>query len=219
MRKALSDRSLLSGMYVARTDSHLIKQGVPMSLIDKVVAAVLPLESEEERQQARERARSAAPVGGWLSMVLDHHLAIESAFSEVRNATTPSTRTAAQKALALVLTGHSLAEEAVLYPALALTDHKAHAEKAYVEQSAAKVQMAALEDLDPMSQDFLDKLEHIRGAVAHHVYEEEATWFVDLQSEDSAAEAKLAARYQEEFERYCGGHAVSAPVATSTITR
>lgn len=25
----------------------------------------------------------------------------------------------------------------------------------------------------PLSQDYLDKLEHIRGAVAHHVYEEE----------------------------------------------
>jgi len=40
--------------------------------------------------------------------------------------------------------------------------------------TAAKVQMALLEDVPPKSQTFLDKLEHIRGAVAHHVYEEES---------------------------------------------
>jgi len=57
---------------------------------------------------------------------------------------------------------------------------QAHSTKAYTEQSAAKVQMGLLEDLEPMSQEYLDKLEHIRGAVAHHVYEEEGTWFVEL---------------------------------------
>ena len=36
-----------------------------------------------------------------------------------------------------------------------------------------------------MSQDYLDKLEHIRGAVAHHVYEEEGTWFLELKEKAS----------------------------------
>ena len=56
-----------------------------------------------------------------------------------------------------------------------------------------------------MSQDYLDKLEHIRGAVAHHVYEEEGTWFLELKEKVSAADqTKLTAQYEEEFDRYVG---------------
>jgi hypothetical protein len=65
--------------------------------------------------------------------------------------------------------------------------------------------MALLEKMAPMTQDYLDKLEHIRGAVAHHVYEEEGTWFLELHEKAARAEqAKLGQRYQEEFERYVG---------------
>jgi hypothetical protein len=56
-----------------------------------------------------------------------------------------------------------------------------------------------------MTQDYLDKLEHIRGAVAHHVYEEEGKWFLEIKEKVPAADqVKLAARYQEEFNRYVG---------------
>lgn len=176
-----------------------------MSIVDKVIAAVTPPESEEARAEARSKARAAALPGSWLEMVLDHHLGIEAAFAASANATTSAERVAACKQLALKLTGHSIAEETVIYPALALNGEKGHAEMAYVEQSAAKVQMAALEELDPMSQDFLDKLEHIRGAVAHHVYEEEGSRFTDLCEKASAeAQQRLTTRYTEEYTRYCG---------------
>ena len=63
--------------------------------------------------------------------------------------------------------------------------------------------MGLLEDLEPMSQEYLDKLEHIRGAVAHHVYEEEGNWFVDLKRKlPPADQTKITFRYQEEFSRY-----------------
>jgi hypothetical protein len=188
-----------------------------MSVMDKVVSAVTPPESDEDRAQARAKARAAAERGGWLSMVLDHHLEIESAFAAVRGAADAASRVAAQKRLALILTGHSLAEECVLYPALALHGEKAHSTKAYTEQSATKVQMAALEELDPMSQDYLDKLEHIRGAVAHHVYEEEGNWFLDIRDKlDAAAQSKLGSRYREEFERYIGTAGASGASRTAT---
>jgi hypothetical protein len=59
-----------------------------------------------------------------------------------------------------------------------------------------------------MSQDYIDKLEHIRGAVAHHVYEEEGTWFLEIKEKLSAQkQAKLTERYQEEFDRYVGSDA------------
>jgi Hemerythrin HHE cation binding domain len=173
-----------------------------MSLIDKVVAAVTPPESEEQRAEARQKAQGAATDGDWLSLVLQHHRQIESGFAAVSNASDSATRTAAHKRLALLLTGHSIAEEAVLYPALSKAD-EGHTTKAYTEQSAAKVQMALLEDLPPMGQEYLNKLEHIRGAVAHHVYEEEGTWFLELKRKLAPADqVKLTFRYQQEFSRY-----------------
>jgi hypothetical protein len=182
-----------------------------MSLIDKVVAAVTPPESDHARAEARAKARAAATPGDWLSLVLDHHLEIEAAFARVEGATDAASQTRALQELATILTGHSIAEEAALYPALAQDDQKGHATMAYTEQSAAKLQMGLLENLAPMSQEFRDKLEHIKGAVAHHVYEEEGTWFLNLKRDSSAGEQlKLTQRYQEQFLRYMGKDAKAA---------
>jgi hemerythrin superfamily protein len=177
-----------------------------MSIVDKVVAAVTPLESQQEREDARAKARAAAAAGDWLSLILEHHELIENAFAAVEAAADPSQRVAAQKELAVLLTGHSNAEESVIYPALVRADEKGHATMAYTEQAAAKMEMGELETLQPTSQEYLDKLRHIRGAVAHHVYEEESAWFLELKDrlpEDD--QAHLTQRYQEEFERYVGG--------------
>ncbi|MEA3540960.1 MAG: hemerythrin domain-containing protein [Pseudomonadota bacterium] len=174
-----------------------------MSIIDKVVAAVTPPESAEARAKARAKAEAAARPGDWLSQILDHHRQIEALFAAVKSATTAEARREAQKRLAVILTGHSVAEEAAIYPALAADKQVGHAELAYQEQSAAKMEMGLLERLDPMSQDYLDKLEHIRGAVAHHVYSEEGTWFLELAKDVGPDEqAMITQRYKEEFERY-----------------
>jgi hemerythrin superfamily protein len=176
-----------------------------MSIIDKVVSAVTPIESDDARREARAKAKRAAQPGDWLSMVVDHHEQIEAAFAAVKSASTAATRTAAQKRLGILLTGHSNAEESVIYPGLTKIDEKGHATSAYTEQAAAKTQMALLEGLAPMTQEYLDKLEHIRGAVAHHVYEEENSWFPELKEKAPAADqVKLTERYHEEFSRYVG---------------
>ena len=73
-----------------------------------------------------------------------------------------------------------MAEEAVIYPALAQAGKQGHANTAYTEQVAAKQQMAALEVMDPMSEDYLDKLGHLEGAVKTHVFQEESDWFIDM---------------------------------------
>ena len=154
-------------------------------------------------------------------MVLDYHQQIEAAFAAVKAATTSATRVSAQEELAVVLTGHSIAEEAVLYPALVAADEKAHATKAYTKQSAAKTQMCLLETIPPMSQDYGDKLEHIRGAVAHPVYEEEETWFLVLKEKlPSAEQARLSERYEKEFSRYVGdskGHPLQTRRAGNSL--
>lgn len=176
-----------------------------MSLIDKVKAVVSPTEESSKNLEARQKAKAAAGSSGWLAQVLEHHHRVEEAFAACRDATSASGRRAAQKWLALLLTAHSIAEEAVIYPAMANGDQKSHADEMYKEQSDAKVQMAALDDLDPMSADYLDKLEGIRGAVAHHVAEEEGEYFPKLKEEaGSAVNAKLTRHYREAFERYMG---------------
>lgn len=181
-----------------------------MSLVDKFIAAVTPPESEEARVQAREQANAAAMPGDWLSQILDHHLDIEEAFEAVKTAEDKFQRLAEFKQLAILLNGHSLAEEVVVYPMLGAAGEKGHAGLAYNEQAMTKVQMAALETIDPMSQDFIDKLEHIEGAVAHHVYTEEGDWFLDLKKQATPEQdALLTERYAEEYARYVGDDALS----------
>jgi hypothetical protein len=176
-----------------------------MSIIDKAIAAITPPESDEARADARTKAEAIATPGSWLSQILDHHLEIEARFADVKAAKSADARREAQKELALILTAHAIAEEAAIYPALAADKQVGHAELAYQEQSAAKMEMGLLERLDPMSEDYLDKLEHIRGAVAHHVYSEEGTWFPELSKDLSDGDqAMITKRYEEEFERYAG---------------
>jgi hypothetical protein len=66
--------------------------------------------------------------------------------------------------------------------------------------------MAALEVMDPMSEDYLDKLGHLEGAVKTHVFQEESDWFIDMKEQAPAdAQAHATARYKEESERYFEG--------------
>lgn len=177
-----------------------------MSIIDKAIAAVTPPVSDEKRAEAHAKARAAAEPGDWLSQILDHHEEIDAAFAAVKAATTAEARRKAEKTLGTLLTGHSMAEEAVIYPALAQAGKQGHANTAYTEQAAAKMQMAALEVMDPMSEDYLDKLGHLEGAVKTHVYQEESDWFVDMKRDAPAdAQARATARYAEEYGRYIDG--------------
>jgi hypothetical protein len=177
-----------------------------MSILDKAIAAITPPVSEAKRQEAHAKARAVAEPGDWLSQILDHHEEIEQAFAETRAASSADGRRAAQKRLGVLLNGHAMAEEAVIYPALAQEGKQGHANTAYTEQSAAKMQLAALETLDPLSEDYLDKLGHLEGAVATHVYQEESDWFPYMKEFAPAeAQARATTRYAEEYGRYIEG--------------
>jgi hemerythrin superfamily protein len=176
-----------------------------MSLLDKIAAAVTPMASDEDRAAARRNAEQLSQGDDWLGQVLDHHRQIEAAFDRALNASDVQGRRSATSELGVILMAHSNAEEAVLYPALVEGSSKAHTTMAYEEQAAAKINMAILESLDPMSQEWRDKLEHIQGAVAQHVYQEESTWFSDLQRNVPAdKQAQMTKRYAEEFHRNSG---------------
>lgn len=174
-----------------------------MSVIDKVLGAITPLPNEERRAEATRNAREQAAEGDWLSMVLDHHELIRTAFAQCKAANTAAERTAAARQLAVILNGHSLAEEVVLYPALAQVGEKVHAGHAYTEQTTAKMQMAELENIAPSTPEWKDKIEHIEGAVLTHMFEEESGWFLKLRQKGEH-QNRLTARYVEEYERYVG---------------
>ena len=174
-----------------------------MSLIDKIAGAVTPQPNEDKRAEATAEARAVATPGDWLSLVLDHHDLIREAFVAGKLARGAADRTAAMKTLAVLLNGHSLAEEVVLYPALGHADEKVHAAQAYLEQTVAKNQMAELERIPPSTEPWLDKWEHIEGAVLTHMYEEESGWFLEL-LEKGENQDRLTLRYAEEYDRYVG---------------
>lgn len=174
-----------------------------MSVVDKVLGAITPVPDEKLRAEATRKARKAAGRNDWLAQVLDHHDLIRAAFDECKAATSAADRTAAMQRLTLILNGHSVAEEIVLYPALAQAGEKGHAGHAYIEQTTAKMQMAEWENIAPSSQAWKDKLEHIEGAVLTHMFEEESGWFLKLK-EKGEHQTRLTARYAEEYARYTG---------------
>lgn len=178
-----------------------------MSLIDDAVAAVTPAPSNQDRLDARDRARAVASEGDWLSLILDHHVQLEQAFAQVLSESSAQSRMNAFKQLGVVITGHAGAEETVIYPAMDMTGESRHADHAYQEQVTVKKGMAELEQLDPMTQEFQDKLEDLRDAVARHMVEEEGEWFPDLRQADDVDQGMLTARYREEYERYVGAPA------------
>lgn len=177
-----------------------------MSVVDKVIDALTPPETEEQRLDAHDKARAACAPGDWLSMALDHHEQIYAAFEAVKQAGSPDEARTAQQRLMALFTGHGTAEETVLYPSLAKDGQKGHATQAYTEQATAKMQFAELERLAPLSQEYMEKLGHIEGAVKHHIYEEESMWFLDMKENAPADLQQLAtARFREEYERYMNG--------------
>jgi hypothetical protein len=188
-----------------------------MSIVDKMVAALTPTESDLSRREAHAKARAAAEGRDWLGQILDHHEAIEAAFAAVKAATDIDGRRAAQTELAILLSAHANAEEAVIYPALIHFGHEKHGTAGYEEQAGAKADLGELEYLDPLGLEFEDKLDHIREAVAHHVYEEESDRFLDLKQLTSTDQAHLTLRYNQEFRRFSGIDGDSEPPRVNEI--
>lgn len=185
-----------------------------MSFLDKLAAAVTPTASDEQRADARRKADELARSEPWLAMILDQHRDIERLVTEAKNAPEARARMDAVRALGATLTGHSTAEEAVLYPDIAEASGKTHAGMAYEEHAMTKIQMAKLEKMDPGSEEWREKLEHIEGALQQHMYQEEDSWLPDLvENLPDQEKARMTQRFAEEYERYCGERATTGSTA------
>ena len=176
-----------------------------MSFLDRIAAAVAPAATDEQRAEARLKVEQMSSSDEWLAIIVKQHKQIESLVHEGLNAQGAEAQAQAVRDLGWVLTGHSMAEEAVLYPEISEHSSKTDAGMAYEEHAMTKVQLAKLEKLDPLSQNWREKLAHIQSALQQHMYQEEGTWLPHLAEKSPAGEkSRMTQRFVDEFERYCG---------------
>jgi hemerythrin superfamily protein len=171
-----------------------------MALMDKHVA-VTPV-GKDERGETRAKARAAAGHNDWLAHIVRHHEQIEALFTVLLAAPDEPSRRQGLTELALILTAHANAEEAVIYPALVHFGHGPGEMLGYTQQAEAKAQLGELAYLDSMSPEFCRQLQILRSAVLQHMNEEEGARLLALAALPANEQELLTSRYLEEFERY-----------------
>ncbi|MFW5634213.1 MAG: hemerythrin domain-containing protein [Erythrobacter sp.] len=176
-----------------------------MSFLDRIAAKVTPAASKDDRAEARRKVKRMTSGEPWLAMIVEQHERIERHFDEARNARDAKGRVDAMRALEKELTGHATAEEAIVYPVVSEDSGKTHAGMAYEEHAMTKINLAKLERIDPDSREWMEKLDHIEGAVRQHIYQEESSWLPDLVEKTSPRDKEVInRRFTEEYERYMG---------------
>jgi len=139
-------------------------------------------------------------MGNVVDLILNDHRELERLFDQLKNQ--PETRANTLPVMMTLLTAHSRAEEAEVYPAATdagVDKDVEHSQKEHLEAD----QLAADLEATPIdSPDFESKLTKLIDAVKHHVEEEEATVLPGMQSGlpaerlDALGEAFLASREQ-----------------------
>jgi hemerythrin superfamily protein len=98
------------------------------------------------------------------------------------------------------LVRHEVAEEVVVYPTIRseAPDGEAEVEPRLKEQQQAEEMLASMENLDPESDEFGQKLNQLRDDVLEHAQAEEQNIFPLLRAlEDAEQRAHLGARYEK----------------------
>ncbi|UYV15759.1 hemerythrin domain-containing protein [Porphyrobacter sp. ULC335] len=173
-----------------------------MSFLDRIASALAPAASEEKRMEAREQLEQMAVNEPFAEQILAQHRQIESLFAQARDENGPHAQATIEE-LALLLNGHAMAEEAVIYPEISDHSSKAHAGMAYEEHAMTKVQLAALQKMQPGTQEWREKLDHIESAVQQHVYQEESSWLPDvIRYAPAEARQRMSLNFREYFDRF-----------------
>ncbi len=108
-----------------------------------------------------------------VDLIMKDHRELERLFEQLR--TQPDQRPLLVPVMISLLTAHSRAEEAEVYPAAArsgIAEDVEHSQKEHLEADELAAQVAAA---DPTAPDFEEKLRTLVDAVTHHVEEEEST--------------------------------------------
>jgi hemerythrin-like domain-containing protein len=107
-----------------------------------------------------------------VDLIMQDHREVERLFDELKN--NPEKRPNLLPVLTTLLTAHSRAEEAEVYPVAAAEagekDEVSHSQQEHIE---ADQLLAKLAKTDPSSADFDKALQNLIDAVSHHVEEEE----------------------------------------------
>jgi hemerythrin superfamily protein len=151
-------------------------------------------------------AQTDAGGGDWMAMVQAHHAMIDATFKDLlaTRDNQAAQRRALHQRLAYQLTAHSVAEENVLYPGLAMHGLKPGSDKLYHDQAQAKVINAELDmAADKGNAAWLEKVRTLQAAVLQHAkQDEEGDLYPKLKQASSAEEnAKMTAAYRREFAR------------------
>lgn len=172
-----------------------------MTFLDRIAAAIAPAATDEQRMEARRKLEQLAASEPFAQDILDQHRQVEALFKKARNESGPAAQETVEQ-LAILLSAHSMAEEAVVYPEISDHSSKAHASMAFEEHAMAKVQLAALQKLEPGTKEWHEKLDHIESAVQQHVYQEEDSWLPDvIRYAPMAERQRMSIEYRDYFER------------------
>lgn len=173
-----------------------------MSFLDRIAAVLTPAASDEQRAETRAQFELLAAGETFAEDILAQHRRIEALFAEARAATGPEAQAVIAE-LAILLNAHSMAEEAVVYPEVSDHSSKAHAGMAYEEHAMTKVQLAALQKLEPGTQEWREKLDHIESAVQQHVHQEEGSWLPDvIRYAPAGVRQRMSMDFRDYFERF-----------------
>ena len=190
MRPAIQNRRLHKQPGVHMTVSR--------RLLISSAAALLPLQTAV--------AQTAAAKGDWLAMIQAHHAMIAKSFDQLM-ASGNRTYLQRDRLIALIgyqLSAHSLAEENVIYPALAMSGMTADSDKLYLYQSHAKVMNAQMELAARANREgsaWMEPAKALQAAVMKHAKEdEEGRLYPALKQKISPEQnALLTAGYAREF--------------------
>lgn len=173
-----------------------------MSLLDRIAATILPGASDKDRANARLQIEKLAAGETFAEDIIRQHKQIEQLFSDARSSTGESAHSTVTE-LAMFLTGHSTAEEAVIYPEFSSHSSKVHAAMAYDQHAMAKIELAKLQRLHPGSKEWRQKLGQIESAVQQHIYQEESSWLPDVIRFGPIDERRrMSVAFRDHFDRF-----------------
>ncbi|WP_144126564.1 hemerythrin domain-containing protein [Catellatospora sichuanensis] len=136
-----------------------------------------------------------------ITLIEQDHRALEELFERLQSGS--ADRELLFQQMAAMLTAHSRAEEAEVYPAIAKAGEQDEVDHAREEHAQADELVAQLKTMDPESAEFGEVLARLIDAVNEHVAEEESTTLpalrdsVDGERLEQLAESFLARRGQE----------------------
>ncbi|WP_110208154.1 hemerythrin domain-containing protein [Nocardioides daejeonensis] len=138
-----------------------------------------------------------------VDLILNDHRELERHFDTLLSH--PETRPTLVPVMTALLTAHSRAEEAEVYPAARDAGAREDVEHSQKEHLAADRIAERLAQTDPDSDDFTSVLKELVDAVRHHIEEEEETVLPDIRKlMDDARRDELAHAFLDSREAHLG---------------